>query len=153
MNQNLLKISNVRVEKQIAPDLPPVVGSEDLLQQVFVNMISNAAEAIQARGKGSLRVAAQRTDTGSITVEFADNGVGIPGSNPPRLFEPFFTTKKKGKGVGLGLSVAYGIVQEHGGHIEVSSAEGEGTQVRIELPLTPPSAADESRHGGDRDTD
>jgi signal transduction histidine kinase len=116
-------------------------------------MISNAAEAIQTRGKGSLRVAAHRSDTGSITVEFADDGVGIPENNLPRLFEPFFTTKKKGKGVGLGLSVAYGIVQEHGGQIEVSSAEGEGTQVRIELPLAPPSAADESRHGGARDTD
>ncbi len=153
LNQNLLKISNVRVKKQIAPDLPPVTGSEDLLQQVFVNMISNAAEAIQARGRGELRIAAYQPDNGSIRVEFNDNGVGIPENNLPRLFEPFFTTKKKGKGVGLGLSVAYGIVQEHGGHIKVTSTAGEGTQVRIELPLSPPSASGKSLHGGARDAD
>lgn len=151
LNQNLLKISNVRVEKQITADLPPMVGSEDLLQQVFVNMISNAAEAIQAKGKGALHISAYQSGTGSILIEFKDTGVGIPEKNLPSLFEPFFTTKKRGKGVGLGLSVAYGIVEEHGGHIRVSSTEGKGTQVRIELPLKPPSPVAENVHGGSRD--
>jgi signal transduction histidine kinase len=70
-----------------------------------------------------------------VSASFADTGVGIPQENLPKLFEPFFSTKKKGKGVGLGLSVAYGIIQEHGGSIQVQSEEGRGTTFTLELPL------------------
>ena len=70
-----------------------------------------------------------------VSVSFADTGVGIPQENLSKLFEPFFSTKKKGKGVGLGLSVAYGIIQEHGGSIQVQSEEGRGTTFTVELPL------------------
>jgi signal transduction histidine kinase len=70
-----------------------------------------------------------------VSISFADSGVGIPRENLSKLFEPFFSTKKKGKGVGLGLSVAYGIIQEHGGSIQVQSGEGRGTVFTIELPL------------------
>jgi signal transduction histidine kinase len=134
LNENLLKIGHVAVEKEMAPELPKMVGSPDLLQQVFINMISNAVEAMQPGG-GSLGISAGVLQNGNILLQFKDTGIGIPAENRPRLFEPFFTTKKKGKGVGLGLSVVYGIVKDHGGRIDVESKEGQGTVFRIELPV------------------
>ncbi len=135
INANLLKIAGVAVERALAPDLPEVVGSEDQLQQVFMNLFSNAAEAMEAKGGGTLRIDAARHPAGAaVVIRVQDTGVGIPAANMPRLFEPFFTTKKKGKGVGLGLSVAYGIIQEHGGTISAHSAVGEGTTFSITLP-------------------
>ena len=77
----------------------------------------------------------QEREKNCVSAVFADTGVGIPEENLPKLFEPFFSTKKKGKGVGLGLSVAYGIIQEHGGSIHVQSKKGRGTTFAIELPL------------------
>ncbi|MEE9419696.1 MAG: ATP-binding protein, partial [Desulfatiglandaceae bacterium] len=84
---------------------------------------------------------------GKILASFADTGKGIPEEDLSRLFEPFFTTKKKGKGVGLGLSVAYGIIQEHGGSIQVESKLGEGTTFLVKLPLEP-SPDPHGEHGG-----
>ena len=137
LNANLLKLHSIKVEENLDPDLPDLTGSEDRLMQVFMNLISNAAEAIEA-GRGD-RVLSIRTkhvrEKGCVSVSFADTGVGIPQENLSKLFEPFFSTKKKGKGVGLGLSVAYGIIQEHGGSIHVQSEEGRGTTFTIELPL------------------
>ena len=136
LNSNLLKISGVKVEKWFDPNLPFLVGSEDQLQQVFMNIISNAAEAMEANGSGVLTVETKHSVRDSIViVRIRDTGAGIPRENLPKLFEPFFTTKKKGKGVGLGLSVAYGIVQEHGGAIEVTSKVGKGTTFEVEFPL------------------
>ena len=105
--------------------------------QVFMNLISNAAEAIEAgRGDRVMSIGTKHVrEKGCVSVSFADTGVGIPQENLSKLFEPFFSTKKKGKGVGLGLSVAYGIIQEHGGSIHVQSEEGRGTTFTIELPL------------------
>jgi len=136
LNTNLLKINRVKVEKSLASDLPEFVGSEDQLQQVFMNLISNAAEAIEPKGGGYLKITTGYSlEKGKVNIYFQDTGVEIPQENMPRIFEPFFTTKKKGKGVGLGLSVAYGIIQEHGGTIYVTSAEGSGTTFRVDLPL------------------
>jgi signal transduction histidine kinase len=134
LNENLLKIGHVEVVQEMAPNLPKIVGSPDLLQQVFINMISNAAEAMQPEG-GTLHISTGLLSNGNIQLQFKDTGIGIPAGNRSRLFEPFFTTKKKGKGVGLGLSVVYGIVKEHGGRIDVESKEGDGTVFRIELPV------------------
>jgi PAS domain S-box-containing protein len=134
LNENLLKIGHVEVVQEMAPNLPKIVGSPDLLQQVFINMISNAAEAMQPEG-GTLHISTGLLSNGNIQLQFKDTGIGIPAGNRSRLFEPFFTTKKKGKGVGLGLSVVYGIVEEHGGRIDVESKEGDGTLFRIELPV------------------
>jgi len=141
LNANLLKIHSITVEKKFDPNLPDLIGSEDQLQQVFMNLISNAAEAIEAAdGRRLLSIASRYSLKGQkITVTFRDTGVGIPQENLPKLFEPFFTTKKKGKGVGLGLSVAYGIIQEHGGSILVRSKSGKGTTFTVELPLKPPA--------------
>jgi signal transduction histidine kinase len=136
LNSNLLKINRVQAEKVLDPQLPEVFGSEDQLQQVFMNFISNTVEALEPKGGGVLRIETSLIkQKGKIRVCFTDTGVGIPPENIPKLFEPFFTTKKNGKGVGLGLSVAYGIVQEHGGLIRVSSEVNQGTTFVVELPL------------------
>lgn len=140
LNANLLKINGVRVERHMDPNLPHLIGSEDQLQQVFMNLISNAAEAMEGKSGGKLVIGTEySSDNGKITVYFKDTGAGIPAKNLSRLFEPFFTTKKKGKGVGLGLSVAYGIIEEHGGSINTDSQAGKGTTFRVELPLKQPS--------------
>jgi signal transduction histidine kinase len=140
LNSNLLKIDGIKVETSLDPTLPDMIGSEDQLQQVFMNLISNAAEAMEAKG-GLLRIETRHLlGEGKLLVDFNDTGIGIPEENLLKLFEPFFTTKKKGKGVGLGLSVAYGIVQEHGGSIYAESKVGEGTIFHVRLPLKPASA-------------
>jgi two-component system NtrC family sensor kinase len=139
LSANLLKIDGVKVEKRLDPNLPDLVGSEDQLQQVFMNFISNAAEVMETNGGGVLRIATEHSlQKGKIFVSFKDTGTGIASENLSRVFEPFFTTKKKGKGVGLGLSLAYGIIQEHGGSIDVKSKLGKGTTFRIEFPLNRP---------------
>ena len=146
INSNLLKIIGVKVEKQMDPNLPELVGSEDQLQQVFMNIVSNAGEAMEGTGGGVLTITTSHSSkNGKILVGFKDTGGGIPRKNISKLFEPFFTTKKEGKGVGLGLSVAYGIVQEHGGSIQVQSEVGKGTTFEVELPLTPPPSVHEQR--------
>jgi signal transduction histidine kinase len=136
LSSNLLKINGVKVEKRLDPNLPDLVGSEDQLQQVFMNFISNAAEVMETNGGGLLSIKTKHSlQDGKIIIIFRDTGAGIPSENLSRLFEPFFTTKRKGKGVGLGLSVAYGIVQEHGGAIDVKSKVGKGTTFKIEFPM------------------
>lgn len=137
MNSNLMKINGVRVENRMDPDLPEFVGTEDQLQQVFMNIVSNAAEAMETSPTKLLTIETRHSlANNSVIVIFQDTGVGIPKENISRLFEPFFTTKKKGKGVGLGLSVAYGIIKEHGGCINVDSEIGKGTTFHIVLPIT-----------------
>jgi signal transduction histidine kinase len=136
LNANLIKIHGVRVEKSLNSMIPVITGSEDQLQQVFMNFISNAVESLAGPGGGTLHIKTDPgPDKGSVTIRIQDNGIGIPEENIPRLFEPFFTTKKKGKGVGLGLSVVYGIIKEHGGTIRVESEVGKGTVFTILLPV------------------
>jgi two-component system NtrC family sensor kinase len=136
INSNLLKIDGVKVKTILDPDLPDLMGSEDQLQQVFMNLVSNAAEAMEADGGGMLTIQTRHIlSEDLLQVDFKDTGPGIPEENISKLFEPFFTTKKKGKGVGLGLSVAYGIVQEHGGSIHVKSEVGQGASFHVKLPL------------------
>lgn len=137
LNTNLLKIQRVKISKQLAPDLPEVFGSEDQLQQVFMNLISNATEAVDDQGGELTITTALSMKKNKVFVSFKNTGMTIPKENISKIFEPFYTTKKKGKGVGLGLSVAYGIIQEHGGTIYVVSKEGKGTTFRIGLPLEP----------------
>ncbi|CAB1064945.1 hypothetical protein D1BOALGB6SA_9742 [Olavius sp. associated proteobacterium Delta 1] len=135
LNSNLLKIGGVKVATKLDPNLPDLLGSEDQLQQVFMNLVSNAAEAMESGG-GRLTIETKhllRED--KLQINFKDTGPGIPEEDIPKLFEPFFTTKKKGKGVGLGLSVAYGIIQEHDGSIYVKSKVERGTTFQLKLPL------------------
>ncbi|MBW2064067.1 MAG: PAS domain-containing protein [Deltaproteobacteria bacterium] len=136
LNTNLLKLNNIKIDKILDPRLPEFTGSSDQLQQVFMNIVSNAAEAMEPKGGGTLRIETMfPREKEKIIVRFCDTGIGIPKEDMEKLFEPFFTKKTKGKGVGLGLSVAYGIIQEHGGSISVKSTPGEGTSFEIELPL------------------
>ena len=118
-------------------DLPQIKCLPLQLNQVFLNLLVNAAQAIPEgrRGTVTMRCGAQGD---GVWVEIVDDGVGIPEENLRRIFDPFFTTKPIGKGTGLGLSLSYGIVQKHGGKIEVDSEVGVGTTFRISLPLSPP---------------
>jgi len=135
LNSNLLKIDGVKVETKLDPNLPDLLGSEDQLQQVFMNLVSNAAEAMELDGGRFTIETKHLLREDKLQINFRDTGPGIPEDDFPKLFEPFFTTKKKGKGVGLGLSVAYGIIQEHGGSIYVTSSVGQGTTFQVKLPL------------------
>jgi signal transduction histidine kinase len=115
--------------------LPDVECLPSQLNQVFMNMLVNAAHAIEERGTITLRSGVQG---GEVWLEFSDTGKGIPPENLNRIFDPFFTTKPVGKGTGLGLSLSYSIIQKHHGKIEVSSEVGKGTTFRIWLPIKQP---------------
>ena len=116
-------------------DLPAVECLPFQLNQVFLNLLVNAAQAIAERGSITLRTA---RDGDFVTIAVSDTGCGIPPENLARIFDPFFSTKPVGKGTGLGLSVAYGIVAKHGGRIEVNSEPGKGTTFTVRLPIRRP---------------
>jgi len=126
----------VEVRLDLADDLPPVPCDASQMQQVVINLMMNGAEAITAGGAVTVTTRA-RLETQEIILEVRDTGTGIPPEHLRRIFDPFFTTKDEGKGVGLGLSVVYGIVQAHGGEIDVDSQPGQGTLFRVTLPLAP----------------
>lgn len=114
-------------------ELPTIKGNPDQLQQVFINILTNARDALP--GGGEIVISSRvNTISGKIEVNIKDNGVGISPANIDKIFEPFFTTKEVGSGTGLGLSISYGIIKEHGGDIEVHSEEGRGTVFTIILP-------------------
>ncbi len=118
-------------------ELPQVAGSPAQLNQVFLNLLVNAMQAIEATNRDDGRIVISTAEKpGEIVVEIADNGCGIPEENIPRLFTPFFTTKGVGDGTGLGLSITHGIVQDHGGRLQVESVAGQGTCFRVILPIT-----------------
>jgi len=126
------KTAHVEVVRQLQGDLPPVLGSMNRLQQVFLNLFMNARDAMPSGGVLEVRTIC---NNGSVEVEVADTGVGIPGDHLKRIFDPFFTTKTSGRGTGLGLSVSYGIIKEHAGKIDVRSTPGRGTAFRLEFPV------------------
>jgi signal transduction histidine kinase len=127
-----LKTARVSVMKNFSVGLPPVMGSPNRLQQVFLNLFMNARDAMPSGGMMEIRTAAFN---GSVEVEVTDTGVGIPQEQLTRIFDPFYTTKAVGRGTGLGLSVSYGIIKEHAGTIDVRSAPGKGTSFRLEFPV------------------
>jgi len=139
--QHKMKLSGVEVETKLAENLPPVLCDQSQMQQVVLNLLLNAAEATHA--KSQRRVAVSTTaDGGFVRLVVADNGEGIAPENLPKIFHPFFTTKPEGKGVGLGLAVSYGIIEAHGGDIEVASHVGEGATFTVSLPSQPRPAAE-----------
>ena len=123
--------AQVSVIKTLEEQLPAVKGSGNRLQQVFLNLFLNARDAMPSGGMVEVRTSSQN---GSVEVEITDTGAGIPDNILRRIFDPFFTTKATGRGTGLGLSVSYGIVQEHKGRIEVRSTPGKGTSFHLEFP-------------------
>jgi len=135
-----LRRSNIEIVRDYAENLPQVHGNSVKLQQVFTNLILNARDSI-ANGNGRITLATRKgDDQGSLLIEVADSGVGIAPEDVAKIYDPFFTTKGVGRGTGLGLAVTYGIVQEHSGHINVSSTPGLGTTFRIMLPTSDPRA-------------
>ncbi len=118
-------------------ELPLVAGSAAQLNQVFLNLLVNAMQAIELTHRGDGRITISTEEKlGEILVEIVDNGCGIPEEHLPRIFTPFFTTKGVGDGTGLGLSITHGIVQDHGGRLQVESIAGQGTCFRVILPIT-----------------
>lgn len=132
ISENHLALSQVTLHDEIEDGLPLIRGSRQGLQQVFLNLITNAVHAMEHGGE--LTVRARRETGDRVLVEFEDTGIGIPEGDLSRVFDPFFTTKEVGKGTGLGLSVSFGIIKKHGGRISVKSQVGEGTTFTIVLP-------------------
>jgi two-component system NtrC family sensor kinase len=135
-----LKLAGAEVELDLQPELPAIECDSSQIQQVLINLLVNAAEAVHHRAPGRVVIRTRALpDSGGVTLAVEDSGEGITPENLTRIFDPFFTTKPEGKGVGLGLAVTYGIVQEHGGDIEVTSKPGEGTCFTVILPLAGPA--------------
>jgi two-component system, NtrC family, sensor kinase len=132
-------LKTVRIERRFG-DIPTVVCSPSQVNQVFLNLITNAAQAMEA-GNGTITLTT-RSEGAGVAVDVADTGKGIPEDVLPKIFDPFFSTKEVGKGTGLGLSVSYKIVEQHGGSIEVQSDPGKGTRFTVWFPCEPPAAAE-----------
>jgi signal transduction histidine kinase len=127
-----LQHRRVAIKRALAPDLPPVVVAPDELEQVFINLVLNAVDAMPEGG--TLRVASWRDEDGRLAVAFSDTGHGIAPEDLKRVFEPFFSTREDG--TGLGLTVSHNVVERHGGEIAVESAVGQGTTFTVWLPGT-----------------
>ena len=115
--------------------LPATMGNAEQLTQVLMALMLNAVDAMDDRGKLTVRTAKNRTRANEVVLEIEDTGIGIPRSEQSKIFEPFYTTKPPGRGTGLGLSICYGIVEDHRGRIEVDSTPGRGTIFRVFLPV------------------
>jgi PAS domain S-box-containing protein len=130
------RVSNIEVKNLFASDLPKVMGSGAQLQQVFLNIIVNAEQAmLEAHGRGRLTITTERVGD-IVRASITDDGPGISPENMKRIFTPFFTTKEVGKGTGLGLSICHGIVTEHDGKIYAESERGKGATFIVELPIS-----------------
>jgi two-component system NtrC family sensor kinase len=123
---------NIKIEKDISPHLPKIMIDAGQIQQVSINILLNAIEAMPEGGSLSISSGIEEE---MIAIRFTDSGIGIPEENLSKVFDPFFTTKKIGKGTGLGLSVSYGIIDKHQGKLEVESRVGKGTTFIAKLPL------------------
>lgn len=131
-----MKLENIEIVKELDPELPKTMVDPNQIQQVFTNIILNAEQAIsESQDYGRLKVGTKLKKENIIEISFSDNGPGISKEFVSKVFDPFFTTKDLGKGTGLGLAVAHGIVNEHGGEIHVSSEEGKGASFVIGLPV------------------
>ena len=131
--ENQVTFHNIEIIKELDPTLPPMWGNAGQLKQVFLNIMINAADAMHGRGILTIKTFPS-ADNNKVIIEFTDTGGGIPEEILPRIFDPFFTTKGVGEGTGLGLSMSYGIVKEHGGLIEVDSQQDQGTRFHLEFP-------------------
>jgi two-component system, NtrC family, sensor kinase len=135
-----LKVNNIAVEKDFGFEPAMVVADTHQIEQVFLNIINNAVDAVLETGRSGtlkIRVYCQK---GDVCAQFADDGVGI--KDPKRIFDPFYTTKNVGKGTGLGLSICYGIVKEHGGDITAHNAPEGGAIIEVRLPMVVADGAD-----------
>jgi two-component system, NtrC family, sensor kinase len=134
--QHRADLDRIEIRTNYAPQLPPVSCDFSRLQQAFINILWNAIEAMPHGGLLTVTTDVEPQQE-TVEVHISDTGTGIPEVNLERIFEPFFTTKEEGKGVGLGLSVAYGLIRQHHGEIQIQSILGEGTHVTVQLPAGP----------------
>jgi C4-dicarboxylate-specific signal transduction histidine kinase len=132
--QEQLRLHEIEVTVDLGADDPVVVANSIQLEQVFINLLTNARDAVADSPRKAIRISAAAGPT-TVEIAFADTGHGIAPCLEQRIFDPFFTTKEVGKGTGLGLSITYGIIKEHGGTISVVSQPGEGATFLIHLPL------------------
>jgi C4-dicarboxylate-specific signal transduction histidine kinase len=133
--QEQLRMREIEVELDLSPDQLVVLGNPIQLEQVFINLFTNARDALADADRRKVRVETALRDGERVLVAVSDTGPGIPDGLEQRIFDPFFTTKEVGAGTGLGLSITYGIVKEHGGSIVVASRAGEGARFELELPV------------------
>src|SRR4029077_20711748 len=157
LHEHSLRRNNVEVDFRPQPDFPGVIGDANQLIQVFLNLVTNAEQAIRAvRESGRIQIRFARVGP-RISITFQDDGVGIRPASVQRIFDPFYTTKRPGGGTGLGLSICLSIVREHGGTIEAEALPGGGSAFRVYLPiardlprdLAPARSADSSDRGSD----
>jgi len=133
------EIKLLTVNKQLG-DVPHITCSPSQVNQVLLNLIHNAAQAIES-DHGVITITTRREGPDGVAVDVEDNGKGIAAEALPKIFDPFFTTKDVGEGTGLGLTIVYKIVKRHGGKITVDSKVGVGTKFTVVLPVTPPESA------------
>jgi PAS domain S-box-containing protein len=133
-----LRTSNIGVEERLGRGLQPVFADPNQLQQVLLNILNNAQDAVLASFNPRYICITTEARDGNVCIKVDDSGTGISKEDLKKVFDPFFTTKPLGKGTGLGLSISYGIIREHGGEIEIQSQFGQGTQVSITLPAYSP---------------
>jgi signal transduction histidine kinase len=134
--QHQLQTGNVSIRLDLASGLPPISVNGNQIKQVLLNLLQNALQAMP--GGGEIRVRSgreMRAEGLGVFIKVCDTGEGIPPENYERIFEPFFTTRSTGRGTGLGLSVSYGIITSHDGHIEVDSVMGRGSCFNVWLPV------------------
>src|SRR5467141_2278427 len=132
--QEQLRLREIEVTVDLGPEEPVVVGNPIQLEQVFINLLTNARDAVASGPRKAIRISGA-VGAAAVEVAVADTGPGIPPGLERRIFDPFFTTKEVGQGTGLGLSITYGIVKEHGGTISGVSRPGEGATFLLQLPL------------------
>lgn len=132
--ENQTLFHDIEIEKKMMPTPPPILADKQQLNHMFMNIILNAAHAMEGNGKLILKTC-KSPDGNWLNIEISDTGPGIPTDVLPHIFDPFFTTKEEGKGTGLGLSMVYSIVENHGGKIMAKSKPGQGTTFSIEFPI------------------
>ncbi len=141
LKQHDFKVDQIEVTKQLADSMPYTIADLYEIQQVFLNIITNAHHAMKARNDIRMLTVESESNESAIRISFKDTGMGVPKENLQKIFEPLFTTKEKGVGTGLGLSVCYDIIKDHNGSIYVASDPGRGTCFVIELPIVSMAAS------------
>jgi nitrogen fixation negative regulator NifL len=131
-----LRTRRIQVVQEFTDPLPTIQADRQQLRQLFLNLLTNASDAMPAGGKLIVRARLDDSNEAGVTIEFADSGEGIAADNLERIWDPFFTTKPEGKGTGLGLAICRRIVEDHGGTIEIQSQSSQGTTVRMAFPVT-----------------